>query len=280
MKVMIDPGHYSAIVNQSPVDPTYYESKTVWILGNYLAEALRKMGVLVGMTRTNIDENPPLVERGRMASGYDLFVSVHTNATGNSQGSEVANWPVCFTQVSGASTEIGERIGKALMPLFNATKYEVYARPSDYDPNIDWYGVLRGAAQVGVPGLIVEHGFHTCKADVELLKDDAFLRLLADTDAQTIVTYLREKEGQVVEQPSSTMLYGTVVGVPEGDVLNVRIGPSATCDRLKAHPALGNGNAIDVCGRNDSQSWLYIRIRQDDGSYVFGWVSAKYIKIK
>lgn len=279
MKVMIDPGHYSDHVNQSPVDPTYYESATVWTLANYLAEALRKMGVLVGMTRTNIDENPPLVERGHMASGYDLFVSVHTNATGNSQGSEVANWPVCFTQVSGASTEIGERIGKALMPLFNATKYEVYARPSDYDPNVDWYGVLRGAAEVGVPGLIVEHGFHTCKADVELLKQDSFLRLLAETDAQTIYEYLKEKEGQVVEQPSSSMLYGKVVGVPEGDVLNVRIGAGAEFDRLKAHSALGNGNAIDVCGRNDSQSWLYIRIRQDDGSYVFGWVSARYIKI-
>lgn len=277
MKVMIDPGHYSAIVNQSPVDETYYESATVWVLANYLAESLRSMGVLVGMTRTNIDENPPLVERGRMASGYDLFVSVHTNATGNSQGSEVANWPVCFTQVSGASTEIGERIGKALMPLFNASKYECYSVSNANGQ--DYYGVLRGAAEVGVPGLIVEHGFHTCKADVELLKDDAFLRLLADTDAQTIYEYLKEKEGQVVEQPSSTMLYGKVVGVPEGDVLNVRIGAGAEFDRLKAHSALGNGNAIDVCGRNDSQSWLYIRIRQDDGSYVFGWVSARYIKI-
>lgn len=275
MKVMIDPGHYSDHVNQSPVDPTYYESATVWTLANYLAEALRKMGVLVGMTRTNIDENPPLVERGHMASGYDLFVSIHTNATGNSQGSDTANWPVCFVQVSGASTEIGERIGKALMPLFNASKYEVYARPSDYDPNVDWYGVLRGAAQVGVPGLIVEHGFHTCKADVELLKQDSFLRLLADTDAQTIYEYLKEKEGQVVEQPSSTMLYGVVVNVPDNDVLNVRIGPSASCDRLKAWPALGNGNKVDVCGRNDNQTWLYIRIAGEH----YGWVSAKYIKI-
>ena len=25
----------------------------------------------------------------------------------------------------------------------------------------DYYGVLRGAANVGVPGMIIEHGFHT-----------------------------------------------------------------------------------------------------------------------
>ena len=274
MKVMIDPGHYTDHINQSPVDPSYYESATVWKLANYLADSLRSMGVLVGMTRTDINENPGLVERGHMASGYDLFVSIHTNATGNSQGSEVANWPVCFVQVSGASTEIGERIGKALMPLFNASKYECYSVANAQ--GTDYYGVLRGAAQVGVPGLIVEHGFHTCKADVELLKQDSFLRLLADTEAETIVEYLKEKEGQIVEQPSSTMLYGKVVGVPDNDVLNVRIGPSATCDRLKAWPALGNGNEVDVCGRNNDQTWLYIRIA---GQY-FGWVSAKYIKFK
>lgn len=273
MKVMIDPGHYTDHINQSPVDPTYYESKTVWILGNYLAEALRRKGVLVGMTRANIDENPPLVERGQMASGYDLFVSVHTNATGNSQGSETANFPVCFVQVDGSTNELGKRLGEALMPLFGASKYESYSVANANGQ--DYYGVLRGAASVGVPGLIVEHGFHTCKANVELLKKDFFLRTLAETDATTIYEYLKEQEGQIVEQPSSTMLYGVVTGVPENDVLNVRIGPSGACDRLKEWPALGNGNKVDVCGRNDNQTWLYIRIAGEH----FGWVNAKYIKI-
>lgn len=274
MKVMVDAGHYTDHINQSPVDPTYYESKTVWILGNYLAEALRKKGVLVGMTRTNINENPGLVERGVMASGYDLFVSVHTNATGNSQGSEMANFPVCFVQVDGSANEIGKRLGEALMPLFGASKYESYSVANANGQ--DYYGVLRGAASVGVPGLIVEHGFHTCKANVELLKKDFFLRTIAETDATTIYEYLKEQEGQIVEQPSSTMLYGVVTGVPENDVLNVRIGAGAEYDRLKAWPSLGNGNEVDVCGRNDGQTWFYIRIA---GQY-YGWVSAKYISIK
>lgn len=273
MKVMIDPGHYGKYVNQSPVDPTYYESATVWTLANYLAEALRKMGVLVGMTRTNIDEQVPLVERGRMASGYDLFVSVHTNATGNSQGSETANFPVCFVQVSGASTEIGNRIGEALRPLFGASKFECY--PVENANHQDYYGVLRGAAEVGTPGLIVEHGFHTCLANVRLLEQDSFLDQLAETDAQVIYDYLLEKEGQTVVQPASTMLYGKVTGVPAGDQLNVRIGPGASYDKLNTWPALGNGNDVDVVGRDDNQKWLYIRIAGEH----FGWVSAKYIKI-
>ena len=273
MKVMVDPGHHGRYVNQSPVDPTYYESETVWKLANYLAEALRKKGVLVGLTRTDIDQDPPLITRGQDAAGYDLFVSVHTNATGNNQGSVTANWPVVYCQVSGASTEIGNRIGEALMPLFNATKWECYTRKNEN--NQDWYGVLRGAASVGVPGVIVEHGFHTCPADVALLKQDSFLRELANTDARVIYDYLNEKEGQTVVLPVSNMLYAKVVGVPDGDVLNVRIGPGAEFDRLKAWPALGNGNEVDVVGRDDRQSWLYIRIAGEH----FGWVSAKYIKI-
>lgn len=273
MKVMVDPGHHGRYTNQSPVDQTYYESATVWTLANYLAEALRKRGVLVGMTRTDIDQDKGVVDRGKDSQGYDLFVSVHTNATGNSQGSDVANWPVCYVQVDGASTEIGNRIGKALMPLFEASKYECYAVANANGQ--DLYGVLRGAAMVGTPGLIVEHGFHTCPANVALLKQDSFLRELAETDARVIVEYLKEKEGQTVIEPASNMLYGKVQGVPSGDVLNVRIGPGAEYERLKAWPALGNGNEVDVCGRNDGQTWLYIRIA---GQY-FGWVSAKYIKI-
>ena len=271
MKVMVDPGHYTDHVNQSPVDPTYYESATVWKLGNYVAEELRKLGVLVGLTRTNINQNPPLVDRGRMASGYDLFVSIHTNATGN--GSESANFPVCFVQVSGASTEIGNRIGKALMPYFNASKWECY--PEENAEHKDKYAVLRGAAEVGVPGLIVEHGFHTNRDNVALLKQDSFLRKIAKVDADTIYNYLLEREQQGVKQPSANMLYGIVCNVPEGDVLNVRVGDGASYDRLKAYPALGNGNRVDICGRNDDQSWLYIRIAGEH----YGWVSSKYMEI-
>lgn len=275
MRVMIDPGHYGYYVNQSPIDRNYYESATVWKLGNYLVTSLRNRGVETELTRHDISENPPLVTRGEKSKGYDLFVSVHTNATGNSQGSDIANFPVCYTQVSGASTDIANRIGKALMPLFSASKWEAYSVKNAYGK--DYYGVLQGATNVGTPGLIVEHGFHTCKANLQLLEQDSFLHQLAETDAQVIYEYLVEQEGgQVVVNPSADSLFGVVKGVPNGDVLNVRTGPGSNYEILKAYPALGNGNAIDVFGRDDKQGWLYIRIA---GKY-FGWVSRKYIEIK
>ena len=270
MKVRVDPGHYGRCINQSPVDKTYYESATVWVLGNYVAEELRKLGVQADLSRNSIDQEVPLVTRGTDSKGYDLFVSIHTNATGNSQGSDAANWPVCYVQVSGASTEIGNRIGKALMPLFNANKWECYSVKNANGQ--DWYGVLRGAASVGTPGLIVEHGFHTCPANVALLKQDSFLRKLAQTDAKVIYEYLG---GQTIVNPSSNMLYGVVVNVPKNDTLNVRIGPGANYDLLKEYAHLGNGNQIDIVGRDDTQKWLYIRI---EGKY-FGWVNRSYVKI-
>lgn len=271
MKIMIDPGHYGSYVNQSPVDKTYYESATVWVLAGYIAEELRKLGALVGMTRTNIDQDKPLVERGTDAAGYDLFISIHTNAAGTSG----PNWPVCFTQVSGASDDIGKRIGKALQPLFGADRYEAYSRPADYDAGQDWYGVLRGASRVGVPGVIVEHGFHTNEGNVSLLKQDSFLRKLAKTEAKAIYDYLKEQEVQTVVKPPSYMLYGRVKGLDPGDVLNVRIGPGVTFDILKAYSALGEGNQIDIVGRDDTQKWLYIRI----ADRYFGWVNRSYIEV-
>lgn len=273
MRVMVDPGHYSAYINQSPVDPSYYESACVWKLALYIRDELRKRFVDVGLTRVDINTDVPVVKRGRKSEDYDLFISIHTNATGNSQGSEEANWPVCFCQVDGASTEIGNRIAKALMPLFKASKYECYS-VANADGK-DYYGVLRGAAQVKTPGLIIEHGFHTCKANVELLKQDSFLRKLAETDAEVIVEYLKKKEVQEVIEPASNTLYGKVKGVPEGDVLYVRTGPGSNYELLRDYSRLGNGNEIDILGRDNSQSWLYVRIA---GKY-FGWVYRKYIEI-
>ncbi len=38
--------------------------------------------------------------------------------------------------------------------------------------------------------MLIEHGFHTNKAEVELLKKDAYRALLAEADAKGILDYL------------------------------------------------------------------------------------------
>jgi N-acetylmuramoyl-L-alanine amidase len=275
MKVMVDPGHYSDHVNQSPVDPSYYESATVWKLGVYLYQELKRRGVDAELTRHNIDENPGLFERGSKTEGYDLFISVHTNSTGDNKPSDLADFPVCYTQVSGMTDDIADLFLKRLEKELDS-KSSGFKQAVRDDAGEDWYGVLRGAASVGTPGIIVEHGFHTCPANLRKLQKDDFLRTLASADADVIQQWWAYKTKSDVVQPSASSLYGVVCNVPAGDPgLNVRIGPGTNYPKLEAYSLLGNGNKVDIFGRNNNQTCVYIRIA---GQY-FGWVNAHYISL-
>ena len=50
----------------------------------------------------------------------------------------------------------------------------------------DYYGVLRGAANVGVPGMIIEHGFHTVPEMRGTAKTGELAKAWARADAEGI----------------------------------------------------------------------------------------------
>ena len=52
--------------------------------------------------------------------------------------------------------------------------------------NGDYYGVLRGAANVGVPGMIIEHGFHTVPEMRGTAKTGELAKAWARADAEGI----------------------------------------------------------------------------------------------
>ena len=82
IKICLDAGHYG-YYNRSPVNATYYESVMTWKLTNMLeAELLKYNGVQVVKTRDNQAVDMALESRGRCAKGCDLFLSLHSNASG------------------------------------------------------------------------------------------------------------------------------------------------------------------------------------------------------
>lgn len=196
MKITIDAGHgYNA--NKSPVNSEYYEGTRMWYLGNMLASALEEYGFETVMTRPNINDNPPVYDRGKMAgeNGSDLFISLHSNAIGKSANGEYdtsISGTTCYRSLANeAGDKLGDDIGETVAALmghkFRGTKTKKY---SSSKPDTDYYGVLRGAAQNGCTlALIVEHGFHTNPDDVEFLLDDDNLQAIADAEAAIIGAY-------------------------------------------------------------------------------------------
>ena len=94
-RIMLDAGHYGKR-NQSPILPEYYESERMWLLCELLAKELSVLGFEVFKTRESLSKDLAVVERGKMAADCDLFLSLHSNATGNEAlvygpGATVAN---------------------------------------------------------------------------------------------------------------------------------------------------------------------------------------------
>ena len=195
---MLDAGHYGSNYNQSPVCSGYYESARMWKLTMMLKEELEAYGIEVGLTRTNINTDVDLVTRGRLAKSYDLFISLHSNAAGSSTPS--APWLITLapdnkTSIDEVSVKMANQLGPIISSVMNIDKPYYYTKTVEFDRDgngfIDdeYYGVLFGAKNVGVPALIIEHSFHTNKYAAEWLMSDSNLQLLAKEEARTIANF-------------------------------------------------------------------------------------------
>lgn len=188
IKIMLDAGHFD-FYNHSPANADYWESLVMWELHLLLKAELEAYGFIVGVTRTDQKKDLDLYYRGAKAKGYNVFLSLHSNAVG-SYRSDAIDYAIVYMLhddtegeklADSLTTEIartmklnqGGRIGTRLQP--NGTEY---------------YGVLRGAKAVGCPhAFIVEHSFHTAYAPATWLLNRANLQKLAVTEAACIAKY-------------------------------------------------------------------------------------------
>ena len=91
IKIMLDPGHGSGKSHNrgfrtvKGFEQYSNEGDANFIFcSKHLKPALERAGFTVGMTRSKITDNPSLAARGKMAKGYDILLSSHTNAGGAS----------------------------------------------------------------------------------------------------------------------------------------------------------------------------------------------------
>ena len=202
-KIMIDPGHAGYYYNKSPVNESYFESRVMWELAAYLSSALVNRGFVVDMTRYSINDDPELSDRGRRAKGYDLFISLHSNAASNAKAD--APWLIHYssddrTGLDEESKKIARILGPVVSETMGVSAPYYYTKACDFDRDGDgrigdeYYGVLFGAKSVGVPGLIIEHSFHTNAKAAEWLLSDKNLMALAEAEADALAKYYGMEE--------------------------------------------------------------------------------------
>ena len=250
-RVLIDPGHYGSTYNPGAASG-YYESKAMWLLSQYEVAALRAYPIDVDLTRSNINDNPGLIERGKMAADYDLAYSNHSNG---GDGKATYALGIYFAadncEVDQPSKEFARLMaGVVADTIPSCSTAKIWTRSSDYDRDgdgykDDWYGFLRGAHGVDTTAIIIEHGFHDHAATAAWLLVDANLKKLAEAKAAKIAEWFDVyKNDATTSAPTTTK---------KKDIYTIEmriLKKGCKGEDVRAAQILLNGRGFD-CGKAD-----------------------------
>ena len=156
-KIMLDPGHYEGYNRFNGGS----EGTNNWEVCMDLKKELERFGLQVGITKNSVGANPSLEARGRAGQGYDLLLSIHSNAGGGS-GVEVFD----DTNPKYSNKKLADAICKAIATSLNLPNRGVKYRKNNSGSN--YYGVLRN--QYAKSGMIVELFFHDNQKDLDAFK--------------------------------------------------------------------------------------------------------------
>ena len=176
--IVVDPGH-----GGSADGATYggvRESDLNLAIGKKTAAALEELGAEVVMTRSG-DRDVSLTQRTDLANRLkaDLFVSVHCNASStNPEATGI------YTAYRG-----GSRQGLALADLLRQTMMQSTGAADMGTHDRSDLAVLRTSR---MPAALVECGYMSTPAELELLRQEAYQDLLAQGIARGAALYLAQ----------------------------------------------------------------------------------------
>lgn len=186
IKICLDAGHYGKY-NQSPANSAYYESVMTWKLHMLLKQALEHYGFEVITTRSSQAKDLSVYNRGTKSKGCDLLLSVHSNAVG-SEVNESVDRPVVIVPLNGKGDELGKKLANCMADVMGTEQPgNISTRKGKYGG--EFYGVIRGAVDVGTVGMILEHSFHTNTRSTNWLLKNSNLEKLAKAEARVIAEH-------------------------------------------------------------------------------------------
>lgn len=187
--VCLDPGHGVESPGKCSPDKSYYEHDFALDMARRIQAHLERCGVRVVLTRT--DEHCPtgkantndLLKRVAIsdAAGADLFVSIHSNASGNEWSN--ASGLMIYTS-AGPETASRNVAAKAVLSRMTAAGVELRGSPLVHDIE------LVVTRETVAPAMLIEYGFHTSWTEVALLKNGSYRAKLAEATAKGVCDFL------------------------------------------------------------------------------------------
>lgn len=252
---MLDAGHDKQR-NQSPVYSPYNEATFAWKLQNCLFDELKAKGFDVAVTRSTQDTVMDVVARGKASKGYDMFLSLHSNAC----ATESVDRASIIYPVAVNGTDINKNKEFAQLLVDKITEVmglnqsgKIYAKVENYDRNKngklgddEYYGVLHGAQMVNTPiRMICENSFHTNLKSAKWLYKDENIKKLAKGYADVISVFYGLQDFEVADElVTETITYKVV----KGDVLSKIASKFGTtvAEIMALNKFITNPNVISV----------------------------------
>jgi N-acetylmuramoyl-L-alanine amidase len=263
VKICLDAGHYGKY-NISPANKAYTEAEVMWKLHLLQKKYLEQYGFEVITTRANQATDMNLTSRGRKAKGCDLFISNHSNAVGG-RVDESVDYPVAYVPLNGTGDEIGKLLADCIAKTMGTKQTGRIATKKGVSG--DYYGVIRGAVAVGVPGIILEHSFHTNTNMTAWLLKDSNLDKLAKAEAAVIASYFGKKQQtSVTTTPAVKADSGAYRVKVTAFALNVRRGAGVGYNIVSVIKDKGVYTIVE-----EKNGWGKLK----SGA---GWINLKYTK--
>ena len=189
--IVLDPGHGEK-GNPHTTREGFYEGTQNFKLVNKLKAKLEAAGFDVITTRENVEDNPSLEERGKLAGerGADMFISIHSNAPGANHPNYSA---VCGSEVFYSVTDpewnvpVAKKLNSAVVAAMPTKDRGIKTRLYPDTTDVDYYGVIRHSAQSGCKhAFLIEHGFHTNPEDSAVLQSDEGLERIAEAEFKVL----------------------------------------------------------------------------------------------
>ncbi len=200
IRIVLDQGHGYGY-NKGVVEG-YYEGNAMYWYGLILKNELVKYGFEVKTTRNDLDAEErsligskylstngiSLQERGAMGEGYDLLLSLHTNALSwTTPNYDKARGTEIFDSTTSPRKDLAEQLCSMIADHFGHPNRGVKYKYDEDGTGKNWYGVLRNSK--ATHSMLVEHGFHTNLEDCTLLMDRDFKIEMAQKTAKLLADY-------------------------------------------------------------------------------------------
>lgn len=203
LRVVLDPGHGGpGLIDEQELGAIYrdtYEKYLTLEIAKAMEEELSQYGNIEVFLTRDTDQAMTLKERAAYAEsvGAELLVSLHLNASleHNFYGSEVFVSAFDWFYARGAG--VGESILNQLTDygfVSKGVKTRLGSKGADY------YGIIRECKSLGIPALIVEHGYMDEDGDWARMCTAEDLHTLGQRDAAGLAAYFGLEKGRTLSK--------------------------------------------------------------------------------